>query len=148
MNIMFLLIPGLLLAMETASMAAIDVSAPRSSDPRGETPPAQNEAPIELEIRSDSLVLREGEAIVETLAKRAGETGPEGYDMARLTQLAADLHRARPDTVSVTIRAENDVELAELVAAMDALRGPECSEPGRADEEGDCWFWQPLIQSW
>lgn len=150
MNIMFLLIPGLLLAMETASMASIDVSAPRSVDPRGKPPPKTPALEVEVEMRSDSIVVRHGEAIVETLDNRplaAGADRIDSFDLEGLTRIAGELHTKFPDQNTVTLRAENDIELAELVAAMDALRGPECKEPGSLETADDCWFWQPLIQS-
>lgn len=44
-------------------------------------------------------------------------------DLSGLRQCALTLHRAHPDTTGFTITADPRVELADLIGAMDAMRG-------------------------
>lgn len=153
MNIMFLLIPALLLAMEVASMAAIQVSPPKFVDRavNAPTPPQREPFRFKVTIQSDGIAaevngqapgadLATGEAGRGRIARKDGE-----LDLVALTQLARDLKSEHGEETIVSVTAEKDVPYREIIAAMDALRGPECSlrDPAR---EG-CLFWQPIVES-
>ncbi len=154
MNIMFLLIPALLMAMEFASMAAIPVSPPDHSARREEpTTPPKRAMEVRVTVASDGIrvaatgatlhgaEVREGPPV--TVA-RTGE-GDGDYDFEALTALAASLKETSPETSEVFVSAEGDVHLQTLIHTMDALRGPSCSM-AKGDPDG-CLFWRPVIRA-
>jgi biopolymer transport protein ExbD len=152
MNVMFLLIPALLLAMEVASMAAITVVPPR--DTSSVTNPQPTEPNLELKVRvaSDGFWV----TVNEQLAKPTPEgptvarIGEEEYDYAALEATARDMKAAHPEESSVYVTAEADVPLSVIVGTMDALRGSDCelaSVPAGHEPPADCLFWRPVVQS-
>lgn len=156
MNIMFLLIPALLMAMEFASMAAIPVSPPQhaanSEDP---TTPPEREMEVRVTVASDGITVAATSAdVVAGLAEareappstiaRTGE-GDADYDFAALTALAAQLKASSPETSKVILTAEGDVHLQTLIYTMDALRGPSCSM-GKGGPDG-CLLWRPVLRA-
>ena len=150
MNVMFLLIPALLLAMETASMAGIAVTAPRTSSlPGPETATPKDPLNLKISVNADGFVL---EAEGQTLDPIAATRDPDGstrYDFAALEATARELKATAPDEVKVRITAENDVEYANIIAAMDALRGSDCKLAAAGEEAGaGCYFWAPVIDSY
>ena len=151
MNVMFLLIPSLLLAMEVASMAAVVVSPPRATVDNTATPgdPPKDDWRLHVQVASDGIYVREG-------GKAMGEGGPtiptvDGkQDFARLEGVAAELKQAHPEVSNFEITAEGDVPLVDLIDAMDAMRGEDCSLTGVASGEApsrECLFWAPTVAS-
>ena len=137
MNIMLLMIPALLLAMEVARLAAIAVVPPRvgpgvESDTT--TPP---EAPLRVFVAEDGFVVAVGEAPGERipLANPTAAPGqPEGYDFAALEARARRIKDVHP-TGHLQLDAEGSIPLQTLVATMDSLRGSDCRlSELRADE--------------
>jgi biopolymer transport protein ExbD len=169
MNIMFLLIPALLLAMEVASMAAIAVSPPKfaaaPSDKKEEE--KKEEKPLKFKV----FILADGFR-VSTAAQQEGaeagqaqdSSGPsiplakpsapaddyERYDYAALEAKAKELKdKAKHETV-VTISAENDIPMQVLISTMDAVRGSECKLLVLKEDEPmpeECLFFQPIVEA-
>ncbi len=151
MNVMFLLIPSLLLAMEVASMAAVVVSPPKSTVDNTTTPgdPPKDDWRVHVQVASDGIYIREGGEVM-------GEGGPSiptvdgEQDFERLEAVASELKVAHPEVSNFEITAEGDVPLVDLIDAMDAMRGDECSLAGVASGEGPskrCLFWAPTVSS-
>lgn len=146
MNVMFLLIPALLLAMEFASMAQIPVLTPKFTGLTSSTPTAHTPAlGFKVIIGSDGF---------ETVA--SGSKGGRiplagaGHDFAALAKVARDLKASFPDEATVTITAEGDIPMHVLVGTIDALRGESCKLAGYVQGERpdpDCLFWSPVIES-
>ncbi len=155
MNIMFLLIPALLMAMEFASMAAIPVSPPQHAA-RGEDPtiPPEKEMEVRVTVASDGIKvaatntaqfgISDARERPPVTVARTGD-GDAGYDFEALTDLAASLKEISPETSKVIVSAEGDVHLQTLIYTMDALRGPSCSM-AKGDPAG-CLFWRPVIRA-
>jgi biopolymer transport protein ExbD len=169
MNIMFLLIPALLLAMEVASMAAIAVSPPKfaaaPSDKKEEE--KKEEKPLQFKV----FILEDGFRVTTAAQQEGAEAGKaqdssgpsiplakpgadltdyDRYDYVALEAKARELKaKAKMETV-VTISAENSIPMAVLVKTMDAVRGTECkllmvSEDEPVPEE--CLFFQPIVEA-
>lgn len=148
MNIMFLLIPALLLAMEFASMAQIHVTPPRVSDNvTAGTPPKEQNFDLKVVIRSDGfLTTVNGATQGPAIPLQDG-----ALDYPALTAAVRELKVAHPDTDVVTVSAENQVPLQSVVATLDALRGPDCrlANTVRLGEKApdSCLFWNTVIAS-
>lgn len=169
MNIMFLLIPALLLAMEVASMAAIAVSPPKfaaaPSDKKEEE--KKEEKPLNFKV----FILEDGFRVTTAqqqdgadAGKAQDSTGPsiplakpgadmtdfERYDYAALEAKAKELKdRAKAETV-VTISAENSIPMAVLIQTMDAVRGTDCKLLMIKEDEPmpeECLFYQPIVEA-
>lgn len=167
MNIMFLLIPALLLAMEVASMAGIAITPPRTSPAQSKPadPPKTEGLNLKVFIESDGFRVSSSEQqqgadagkSVDSSAPTIGLAKPgapiddyDRYDYAALSSLAHDLKAAYPDEFSVRISAENDIPAQVLIDTMDALRGWDCKlgklEPD-AELPDTCMFIQPVVDT-
>ena len=169
MNIMFLLIPALLLAMEVASMAAIAVSPPKfSAAPSKEKPEEPKEKPLKLKVfimedgfRVSAADQQEGAAAGQSadsqkptipLAKPGAPLDDfERYDYSALEAKAKEYKATAPHETVVTISAENTIPMQVLVSTMDAMRGTDCKLIG-AIEGGEevppeCMFYQPIVEA-
>jgi biopolymer transport protein ExbD len=152
MNVMFLLIPALLLAMETASMAAISVTPPKACNcERSDTPPESPKLKFEVRVASDGFWLNTNDEPVGGLGRPTvlRESDAE-YDYAALEAKARALKAQYPAEPKVYLTAEGDIPLQVLVGAMDALRGSDCKLSGVADGEqppAECLYWNPVVQS-
>ncbi|MFO7561210.1 MAG: biopolymer transporter ExbD [Enhygromyxa sp.] len=165
MNIMFLLIPALLLAMETASMAGVAISPPHSrSEPSEPSEPPQ-ERPLELAVSIASDGFRVAHAAVQVEAEAgagidsaspsiplARPEAPLGdydrYNYAALEQLAHDFKRKHPHETVVGVSAENDIPAQVLINTLDALRGSDCKLGQVGAEQpspDDCLFFRPVV---
>ena len=168
MNIMFLLIPALLLAMEVASMAAVAVSPPRIAD--GKTTQSQPD-PTEKSLELKVFIQAEGFRVSSTdqqIGAEAGRSqdsstptiplakpgaGPEDYDRydyAALEAMAGDFKAAYPHESVVTVSAENDVPAQVLINTLDSLRGLDCKLAGVGPEDdipSDCLFFRPVVEA-
>lgn len=149
MNVMFLLIPALLLAMEFASMAQISIAVPRTVSDVAARPasPTQPELGFKVAIGRDGFRIRSGggDAGPGSIALSGGD-----YDYAALADAARGLKQLFPTESTVTITAEGDVPMDVLVRTIDVLRGDRCKLGGwaRGEEPGDeCMFWSPVIES-
>lgn len=149
MNIMFLLIPALLLAMEFASMAQIQVAVPRhvSAPTAQPSAPTAPEFEFKVAIGRDGFHTRAGGAELGAAAiPRLGDD----YDWAALAATARHLKQRFPAESTVKITAEGDVPMDVLVRTLDVLRGDGCKlgawSRGEAPEDA-CLFWTPVIES-
>lgn len=149
MNIMFLLIPALLMAMEFASMAQLQLAVPRNFNQPSARPsaPTAPEFEFKVAIGRDGFETRSGGAAVgPATIPRLGDD----YDWAALAAAARDLKRMFPAETSVTVTAEGDVPMDVLVRTLDVLRGDGCKlgawARGEAPDDA-CLFWAPVIES-
>lgn len=168
LNIMFLLIPALLLAMEFASMASINVSPPKfantPSEPKKEE--EKKEKPLNLKV----FVLEEGYRVSADGQQEGAEAGKaqdstkptiplakagaplndwDRYDYAALEAAAQKYKSLFPTETIVTISAESKVPMQALIYTMDALAGRTCKLGKAAKGEDippDCYFWQPVVE--
>jgi biopolymer transport protein ExbD len=131
MNIMLLLVPALLLAMEVARLSAIAVVPPRVGPGVQGDPPTQDPA-LRVFVGEDGFVVAVGEAPGERipLAQSSGVAGdPASYDYVGLEQRARRVRDAYPQG-QLQLDAEGSIPLQTIVATMDALRGSQC-RPGQ-----------------
>jgi len=147
MNIMFLLIPALLLAMEFATMATIVVTPPNLCGGCSErTSPPARPIDFKVEIRTDGFKpMTQGAGLGELIPLRDG-----AHDFAALGERTRELKRSYPDEIRVTVAAESEVHMQTLVQTLDALRGDQCRLAGVAKGElppAECLFWQATIAS-
>ncbi len=170
MNVMFLLIPALLLAMEVARFAAINVSPPKfaAASDQKEEDKKKDEKPLNLKVfvMSDGYrVSASGQQAGAEGGKAADSNKPtiplakpgsdladfERYDYAALEAKAKEYKRLFPHETVVTISAENDIPLQAIIHTMDALRGQDCSlmPSVSAGEEvpEECMFWSPIVEA-
>jgi biopolymer transport protein ExbD len=168
MNIMFLLIPALLLAMEVASLAAVAVSPPKfaaaPSDKKEEE--KKEEKPLQFKV----FILDDGFRVTTAQQQEGAEAGQsqdssgpsiplakpgadikeyDRYDYKALEDKARELKaKAKHETV-VTISAENNIPMQVLVSTMDAVRGSDCKLLMAKDEEipEECLFYQPIVEA-
>jgi len=169
MNVMLLLIPALLLAMEVARFAAISVSPPKyAAAAENKEEKKQEEKPLNLKIfimEDGYRVSASGQQLGADAGKEADSSRPtiplakagaplddyDRYDYAALEAKAQELKNLfRTETV-VTISAENSIPMQALTRTMDALRGSKCEmlkamQSGEAVPE-ECLFWQPIIDA-
>jgi biopolymer transport protein ExbD len=156
MNIMFLMIPALLLAMEIAKMAAISVSTPHTTASRKNTPveqpPEDQRLDFKVFIREDGFQIstaqqRESIALAKPGAPMADY---ERYDYVALEAKAKELKQKFAAESVVTLTAENDVSMQVLTMAMDAVRGSDCKtltvKEGESMPE-ECLFFQPVVEA-
>lgn len=147
MNVMFLLIPALLLAMEFASMATIPVTAPRlTSNVTADSPPPTTPA-LEFKV----MIGRDGfEATTRGGEKVRIPLSGSDHDYTALGDAARRLKLVFPTESAVTVTAESDIPMSTLVRTIDTLRGDDCKMAGwaRGEQPGaDCLFWSPVIES-
>jgi biopolymer transport protein ExbD len=170
MNIMFLLIPALLMAMEFASMAAIHVSPPKfSSAPSEPTEEKkEQEKPLDLKVfimddgyRVEASGQQEGADAGKSadsskptigLAKAgAPEDDYERYDYAALEAKAKEYKKLFPNDTTVKISAESNVPMQVVIWTMDSVAGTECKigkfMKGTEEIPDNCYFWQPIIEA-
>ena len=168
MNIMFLLIPALLLAMEFASMASINVSPPKFSSTPSEPKPEdeKKEKPLNLKV----FVMEDGYRVSADGQQEGAEAGKatdskaptiplakpgapltdyDRYDYAALEAKAKEYKSLFPSEQIVTISAEAKIPMQALIYTMDALTGRTCKLGKVQKGEGvpeDCYFWQPVVE--
>ncbi|MFO7565593.1 MAG: biopolymer transporter ExbD [Enhygromyxa sp.] len=169
MNIMFLLIPALLLAMEVASLAAVAVSPPKfaaaPSDKKEEE--KKEEKPLKFKV----FILEDGFRVTTAEQQEGAEAGKSQdssgpsiplaksgtdltdysrYDYKALEDKARELKaKAKHETV-VTISAENNIPMQVLVSTMDAVRGSDCKLLMIKEDEPmpeECLFFQPIVEA-
>lgn len=168
MNIMFLLIPALLLAMEFASMASINVSPPKFSSTPSEPKPEEEkkEKPLNLKV----FVMEDGYRVSADGQQEGAEAGKatdskaptiplakagapltdyDRYDYAALEASAKKYKSLFPNESIVTLSAESKIPMQAIINTMDALSGRTCKIGKALKGEGvpdDCYFWQPVVE--
>lgn len=155
MNIMLLIIPALLLAMEIARMGAIDVRPPHFTDNAVgvDTPPPEL-LQLKVFIATDGYELRpskNADAVHRIALADASlpAADPKRWDLAALESEAARLKALGAYDPVVRINAEGDVPMASLVATMDALRGSDCRLGRLGPDEtvpDSCFFYSVVIE--
>ena len=167
MNIMFLLIPALLLSMEVATMAAIPVVPPMQSAvaPPSEEKPEEKDKALNLKV----FIMADGFRVSAAEQQEGADAGREAdsqrptiplsnpsanlawekYDYAALEAKAKEYKLAHSKETSVTFSAENNVPMQVLVSAMDAMRGRTCKEAytGTGELPTDCYFVHAIVQA-
>jgi biopolymer transport protein ExbD len=147
MNVMLLMIPALLLAMEVAQMSSVVVSPPRFVDVPAGDPPTREPLLLRVAILEDGFSVKTAGA---ELGEGPGPTIPlvdpnaEGalrYDYAALEALARRLKQQHPEETVVTLGAEGSITMQTVVSTLDALRGRACSLRAPVD----CMFFHPVI---
>ncbi len=169
MNIMFLLIPALLLAMEVASLAAIAVSPPKFAAAPSEKKEEEKkeEKPLKFKVfiledgfRISTAAQQEGAEAGKAqdntkptipLAKpNADDTDYSRYDYAKLGAKAKELKAKYAHETIVTISAESSIPMQVLISTMDAVRGADCKilsvKEGEEFPE-ECLFFQPIVEA-
>jgi len=169
MNIMFLLIPALLLAMEVASLAAVAVSPPKFAAAPSEKKEEEKkeEKPLQFKV----FILEDGFRVTTAAQQEGAEAGKaqdssgpsiplakpgsdltdyDRYDYMALEAKARELKaKAKHETV-VTISAENNIPMAVLIKTMDAVRGTDCKLLMVKEDEPlpeECLFYQPIVEA-
>lgn len=168
MNIMFLLIPCLLAAMEYASFAAINVSPPRfsvnPSDTKEEDKPKDKPLNLKVVVLEDGFLIsadhqQDGSAAGKATDSRAptiplAKPGTplniyDRYDYDALEQRMKEYKAAFPHEVTVTISAESKIPMQAMIYTMDVIAGRECKLGKVAKGEAvpaNCYFWQPIVE--
>lgn len=168
MNVMFLLIPALLLAMEVARFAAVNVTPPKfaaQADQKKEKD--DKEKPLNLKV----FIMEDGYRVSASGQQQGAEAGKSAdsnqptiqlakpgsklddydrYDYVKLEAEAAKYKSLFPHESVVTISAENSIPMQSLINTMDALRGTECKLlKAMAGEEvpPECYFWQAIVEA-
>lgn len=147
MNVMFLLIPALLLAMEFASMAQIPIGVPKvtglpASQPATPTQPALD---FKVVIARDGFETNASGSDSGRIPLTAGD-----HDFTALAKVARGFKQSYPSEVTVKISAEGDIPMHVLVRTIDVLRGDSCKMNPivHGEEPSDsCLFWSPVIES-
>lgn len=168
MNIMFLLIPALLLAMEVASFAAINVSPPKfASQANKKEEDKKQDEPLNLKV----FIMEDGYRVSAQGQQQGAEAGKSAdshrptiplakpgapldqydrYDYAALEAQAKKFKQLFPHETVVTISAENSIPMQVLTRSMDAMRGSECRLLKAMQGEEvppECLFWQPIVEA-
>lgn len=167
MNVMFLLIPALLMAMEFASMASINVSPPKFA---AAAPAKEEEKKDEKPLNFKVFVMEDGFRVSADAQQEGAEAGKsqdskaptiglakagapmtdyDRYDYAALEAKAKQYKAAYPNEVVVTISAEANIPMQALIFTMDALAGRTCKLAKALKGEkipDDCYFWQPIVE--
>jgi biopolymer transport protein ExbD len=168
MNIMLLMIPALLLAMEIARMAAIAVSPPKFAATADSKEEDKKEKPLNLKVfimEDGYRVSASGQQAGADAGKSADSNSPtialakpgtplddhDRYDYAGLEAKAKEYKALFPHETVVTVSAENSIPMQSLLRTMDALRGNDCKLMGAmtANEEvpAECLFWQAIVEA-
>lgn len=173
MNIMFLMIPALLLAMEVASLAAIGVSPPKFAAAPSEKKEEEKkeEKPLNLKV----FIMEDGFRVSTASQQEGAEAGKaqdsskptiplakpgspmtdyERYNYAALEAEAKKLKEGHKSETVVTLSAENSIPMQVLIKTMDAARGRDCrlvpfleSTDENAEPPEECLFFMPIVEA-
>lgn len=168
LNVMFLMIPALLLAMEVARFAAVHVTPPKfaaQADEKKEKDPTEKPLNLKVFIMEDGYrVSAQGQQQGADAGKSADSNKPtiplkkpgttledfERYDYAALEAEAAKYKKLFPHETVVTVSAENSIPMQILINTMDAMRGTNCKLlKAYSGEEvpPECYFWQSIVEA-
>lgn len=168
MNVMFLLIPALLLAMEVARFAAVNVTPPKfaaQADQKKEK--EDKEKPLNLKV----FIMEDGYRVSASGQQEGAEAGKaadsnkptiplakpgtplddyERYNYEELEKKAAEYKSLFSHETVVTISAENSIPMQTLINTMDALRGSDCKlmlwKQGE-EEPPECYFYHAIVEA-
>lgn len=168
MNVMFLLIPALLLAMEVARFAAVNVTPPKfaaQADQKKEKEDKDKPLNLKVFIMEDGYrVSASGQQEGADAGKSADSNKPtiplakpgsplddfDRYDYAALEAKAAEYKSLFSHETLVTISAENSIPMQALINTMDALRGSECKlllwKQGE-EPPAECYFYHAVVEA-
>ncbi len=141
MNLILILIPLLLTAMETLKLAVINVATPQIGPASEVTPPDQapDEKPLKLTIAltdrglhlyaRDQVIENKDDPLGPTIPKKDGEEIIDGkpvpgkvYDYEKLTQMLSDIKDENPVEENIIISAESHIKYRYIIQVMDASR--------------------------
>jgi biopolymer transport protein ExbD len=141
MNLILILIPLLLAAMETMKLAVINVATPQIGPSSEVTPPDQapDEKPLKLTIAltdrglhlyaRDQVIENKDDPLGPTIPKKDGEEMVDGkpvpgkvYDNEKLTQMLSDIKDENPTEENIIISAESHIKYRYIIQIMDASR--------------------------
>lgn len=141
MNLILILIPLLLAAMETMKLAVINVATPQIGPSSEVTPPDQapDEKPLKLTIAltdrglhlyaRDQVIENKDDPLGPTIPKKDGEEVVDGkpvpgkvYDNEKLTQMLSDIKDENPTEENIIISAESHIKYRYIIQIMDASR--------------------------
>jgi hypothetical protein len=140
MNIMFLLIPALLLSMEVASLAAIAVTPPRFTQSPASDPIEKPDNPNSLRVRvyedGFGVELKGGRDEPDGTSATTGPTIPLAqpgaaiddatrWNYAALQARVAQLRPLLDEGANLEISAEPQISMQVLVSTIDASQDPE-----------------------
>lgn len=142
MNLILILIPLLLTAMETIKMTTINVATPQigpSSDPQ--PPENTDDKPLKLTVAltdrgitlfaRDQVIENKDDPLGPTIPKIDGEeesvvdgtkTPGKVYDYKKLAEMLADIKAANPAEENIIITAESNTKYHYIIKIMDAAR--------------------------
>jgi biopolymer transport protein ExbD len=169
MNVMFLLIPALLLAMEVARFAAVNVTPPKfatQADQKKEKE-KDKEKPLNLKV----FIMEDGYRVSASNQQEGAEAGKaadsskptiplakkgaplddfDRYNYLELEKKAAEYKGLFSHETLVTISAENSIPMQALLNTMDALRGSDCKllmwKQGE-EEPPECYFYNAIVEA-
>lgn len=141
MNLILILIPLLLAAMETMKLGVINVATPQIGPSSEVTPPDQapDEKPLKLTIAltdrglhlyaRDQVIENKDDPLGPTIPKKDGEEIVDGkpvpgkvYDNEKLTQMLSDIKDENPTEENIIISAESHIKYRYIIQIMDASR--------------------------
>jgi len=144
MNLILILIPLLLTAMETIKMTTINVATPQIGPSIEAQQPDQNpdDKPLKLTIAltdrgitlfaRDQVIENKDDPLGPTLPKIDGEeeslsetgkmTPGKVYDYKKLAEILADIKSANPAEENIIITAESNIKYQYIIKIMDAAR--------------------------
>jgi len=144
MNLILILIPLLLTAMETIKMATINVATPQIGPSEVNTPPEDRpeDKPLKLTVAltdrgitvfaRDQVIENKDDPLGPTIPKIDGEeeslteTGKmipgRVYDYNKLAEMLADIKAANPAEENIIITAESNIKYHYIIKIMDAAR--------------------------
>jgi biopolymer transport protein ExbD len=168
MNVMFLLIPALLLAMEVARFAAVNVTPPKfAAQADKEKEKDDKEKPLNLKV----FIMEDGYRVSASGQQEGADAGKSAdsnkptiplakagaplddydrYDYAALEAKAAEYKRLFAHETLVTISAENSIPMQALINTMDAMRGSDCKlllwKQGE-EPPPECYFYHAIVEA-
>jgi biopolymer transport protein ExbD len=141
MNLILILIPLLLTAMETMKLAVINVATPQIGPSSEVTPPDQapDEKPLKLTIAltdrglhiyaRDQVIENKDDPLGPTIPKKDGEEVIDGkpvpgkvYDYQKLSEMLSDIKDENPTEENIIISAESHIKYKYIIKIMDASR--------------------------
>ncbi len=142
MNMILILIPLLLLSMESVRIGVINVATPQigPSDVQSQPQDKMTEKPLKLTIAltdrgitifaKDSVIENKDDPLGPTLPKIDGEdknekgdvVGNKVYDWNALTEKLTEIKDAHPTEENIIISAEPTIKYRTIIKAMDASR--------------------------
>ena len=115
MNLMVILVPFLLIMLVFAKITILELHLPPQSNV---AKPDDKKLVLEVIIQRDQLIVQDKNLGRLTVIKKS----EDGYDVLKLSEFLQAVKYKYPDTISASILLEPDIEYANLVIVMDAVR--------------------------